>query len=597
VKKTTRRKEKPTSSPKKKERIPRDYRPLVFSLLSGLLMWCALPPLNFWPLAWVAPVGLLMLIRLKNLPGRRPYLAIYLAGFLHWMLVMHFLRLPHWTGYFGWLLISIYLGAMFPLLVGLTRVAVHRFRIGPLLAAPVVWVGMELARGYLFTGFSMALLGHTQVAWIELIQIADIFGAYGVSFVVMFAAVCIARMLPCDGQCRQLWPAIPLVGVLAVVLFYGYQRTRQTLPIGAQQRVLKVALIQGNYKTIFDNDLERSIQRNKESFADYLRRSLQARNAAPDLDLIVWPESIFTTFETLPEGQGELYLQDTIVGENVEPQPRSAWERGDYLQFVEYKNYLFEQHARKFAQQLNRPRMEKPKQQSQIAMLLGAETVHFEDRHAHRYNSAILLNPEGKLTNRYYKMHRVLFGEYIPFGNLFPWVYKLSPMGEGLTAGTEPKAIAVKGFQLSPSICFESTVPHLIRRQVVQLRAQGSPPDMLVNITNDGWFHGSNCLDLHLTCNVFRAVENRLPMLVAANTGLSASIDGNGRIDKKGPRQKSAFLISEVQTDGRTSYYQYLGDWPAVFCLAVCFLLAVMGLRDRIQNRPSDNSNDKASGD
>ena len=147
------------------------------------------------------------------------------------------------------------------------------------------------------------------------------------------------------------------------------------------------------------------------------------------------------------------------------------------------------------------------------------------------------MDPRGEITARYFKMHPVMFGEYVPLGEIIPAIYRLFPLPNGLTAGTQPAAVDVKGMIVSPSICFENTIPHLIRGHVAELARRGMSPDVLVNLTNDGWFWGSSILDLQLDCAVLRAVELRRPFLVAANTGFSAWINGNGRIMALGPRR------------------------------------------------------------
>ena len=132
----------------------------------------------------------------SELPGRRPYRALYLAGLVFWLLAIHWLRLPHPLLYIGWVgafrpISAIYL----PVFVGLSRVAVHRFALPLWLAAPIVWTGLELARAHVLTGFLMASLAHTQVNWTPLIQISDLVGEYGVDFVVMLVAACVAEVL------------------------------------------------------------------------------------------------------------------------------------------------------------------------------------------------------------------------------------------------------------------------------------------------------------------------------------------------------------------------------------------------------------------
>jgi apolipoprotein N-acyltransferase len=119
----------------------------------------------------------------------------------------------------------------------------------------------------------------------------------------------------------------------------------------------------------------------------------------------------------------------------------------------------------------------------------------------------------------------------------------------------------------------------LIRGHVTELARRGQPPDVLVNVTNDGWFWGSAMLDLHFRCSVFRAIENRKPLVVAANTGISAWIDGSGVIRARGPKRATAILIADVRPDGRASPYHLVGDVPAGLCALACGLLAILGWR------------------
>ncbi|HEY2893210.1 MAG TPA: hypothetical protein VGJ16_03330, partial [Pirellulales bacterium] len=126
------------------------------------LFWAALPPLSFAPLAWLAPIPWVLLIRSQRLSGRRPYLVLWFSSFLFQLAAFYWVTLPHWATAFGWLAMSAYLAIYFPVFIGLSRVAVHRLRVSPLVAAPVVWVGLELARAHLITGFAMGNLSHTQ---------------------------------------------------------------------------------------------------------------------------------------------------------------------------------------------------------------------------------------------------------------------------------------------------------------------------------------------------------------------------------------------------------------------------------------------------
>jgi len=108
---------------------------------------------------------------MKKLPGWKPYLAIYASAAMHWLMVLYFLTLPHPAGILGWLALSAYVSVYPVLFVGLSRTAVHRMRVPLAVAAPLVWAGLELARGYLFTGMPAILLGQSQAPWVTVIQI------------------------------------------------------------------------------------------------------------------------------------------------------------------------------------------------------------------------------------------------------------------------------------------------------------------------------------------------------------------------------------------------------------------------------------------
>ena len=524
---------------------------LALSLISGLLLWAAFPPVGLAPLAWIAPLGWLVLVRRASLPGRRPYRAIWLGSALHWLAMLVGITFAHPLNLLGWLALCFYLAFYVPLFVGLTRAAVHKLRVPLILAAPIVWTGLELLRGHLFTGFSLALLGHSQFEWTALIQLSDFLGAYGVSFLVMFVAACLTSGLPLtDGvnhgrrSRRRLWPVLWAAPAIVAALAYGNYAGGRSLSDGT----LKVALIQKSFNTRFELDLNRNL----EIFREYRDLTLATCEKHPDLDMIVWPESVFTA------NSPELIVQDPQPGDD----PSKAEKMAEYSE-------LFRARVQDAAQGLNRVWSETSPQSSQIFLLVGTET-YIEGRNPRQHNTALLITPCGDIRNRYYKMHPVMFGEYIPLANLFPWIYRLTPLPRGLTPGERPFCFDVKGVRMTPSICFESTVPHLIRRQVARLEREGTPPDVLVNISHDGWFWGSSILDFQLACAVFRSIELRKPFLVAANAGISAWIDEDGRIRKRGPRQGEAAIIASVGATSRSSWYTSYGDIPAGICLLAC---------------------------
>src|SRR4029079_11371404 len=124
---------------------------------------------------------------------------------------------------------------------------------------------------------------------------------------------------------------------------------------------------------------------------------------------------------------------------------------------------------------------------------------------------------------------------------------------------------------------YETVIPHVIRRQVTELAAAGKPPDVLVNGTNDAWIGAARELTQHLACDVFRAIETRTPLVIAANGGISAWIDHLGRIRAESPRQQADFIIADIEPSGIQSYYVRYGDWFSGACLTCCIVLAALG--------------------
>jgi apolipoprotein N-acyltransferase len=521
-------------------------------------------------LAWLAPVPWLWLIQrpggtaespssAKAQVGKPPvaplYFALWLAGFAHWLLMLEGIRLAHPALYAGWIALSAYLGVYLPAFVGLTRVAVNRLKWSVVIAAPVVWVGLELVRGHLITGFSMGLFAHTQAEFPRLIQVADLAGGYTLSFVIVLIAACIARM----AWQFTWWPVMPAGAALAATLLYGQWRLSQ-MPPAAGGPTVQVALIQGALDTVFT---ELTTERARDTFDHYRQLTTQAVHKRPNLDLVVWPESSFVVTEP-------------VIEEPLSEQPGiqlSAQELRSRLKAAQ------EDFQTVLANQAQLASANSDAEHAGTLLIVNTATVAYGAAPPRTYNAALLADRDGKVVGRYYKTHPVMFGEYIPFAAWLPWLYTITPMSGGLARGEGPTVFEVGGLRMAPNICFESTIPHLIRGQLRELDRRGTPADVLLNVTNDGWFWGTAMLDLHFRCGVFRAVENRKPLLVAANTGISTWVDGRGIIRERGDRRQPQVLFAEVQADGRISPYQYLGDWPAWLCAAFCMGMAIIAFR------------------
>jgi apolipoprotein N-acyltransferase len=247
-------------------------------------------------------------------------------------------------------------------------------------------------------------------------------------------------------------------------------------------------------------------------------------------------------------------------------------------------------------------------QMAGAGMIFGIDTLVAQKDSMQHFNSAVLSVPGNSSLRRYDKIHRMIFGEYIPLKDYLPFLKTFVPYdsGFGIAAGDRAVAFDYKDWRIAPTICFEDTVPQLMRDIVARLDAPSAgnkPVDCLVNVTNDGWFHGSAGLDQHLITALFRCVELRKPMVRAVNTGISAIIDGDGLViepdvyidaDAKPPskgrtsmrdpktgkwnRLLNAVLVDSVPLDNRSSFYLHHGDWFAAGCGVLAALAGILAV-------------------
>jgi apolipoprotein N-acyltransferase len=576
----------------------------LYGALGALLYWLALPSLDLWPLAWIAPIPWALLVRRKDLDGPRPYFSLWVVGFFFWLTALHWLRLPHPAMVLGLIGLAFYFAFYVPALIGLSRVAVHRFGWPVMLALPTVWTGLELARTYLLTGMSMGDISHTQYRWIALIQISDLAGQFGVCFVIVFVASSIARMLPCKDAVKGsrhtpcavrphdssrhtpcavqspvqredgtrsvpatlvYWPLIPAVVLLALTLGYGHWRTANVVTKPGP----RIALIQGAIDSRLQEDPAKSREQFFETYFKLTKKACdEAKARGLKLDLIVWPEIYFRT---------PLYLVDPDAAEKFEIVTSGKMTaercREEIARAIELNQLEFRGMADAF----------------QAPMLIGLDAWHYTSSNVKFFNSAAYLARNGELIGRYSKMHLVPFGEYIPLGDVLPWLYGgLTPLSGGMTPGREPEAFSLSissreaqgdTLRFAPNICYETVLSRVIRGQINRLQSQDREPDLLVNVSNDSWYGDTSELDMLLACSVFRAVECRKPYVIAANAGISASIDADGRILEKGPRYAEAVLLADIRLDPRRSFYLEYGDWPASICLIFCVFFGLAGIQ------------------
>ncbi|MFM7562854.1 MAG: apolipoprotein N-acyltransferase [Planctomycetota bacterium] len=542
------------------------------ALLGALLYGAALPPIAWSGIAWAALLPWSIIVALPRQLSWREWRWIWLAAWLLWLGLLYFIPIPHPALWLFWPLLAAYCALYIPAFIAAARWLHFRGRLPLCLAVPISWAGLEWVRGNFLTGFAMGFLSHSQFRQPLVIQVAELGGAYLLSFLLAMCAAFAARGVMLEQQLRansaeldrrqtKRSMLLQIAGVLAVFLgvcFYGAgslggfsgkltaEKKSQLKEEAAKQAGLQALVIQGSIDTTFPATREEVEQVFASQFQQYRDLTIAARKEFPEAQLVIWPETIFVQPLFLPaELEREVDAQQAA---------------------------LFEQARREFSLcfqasmgALPREDETEPACQNCLPLLTGVSAHDLQTSLS--YNSVGLIGESCEVVARYDKMHRVIVGEYLPFGEWFPWIYRFTPVGRGIAQGRAAVAMELGGVRLCPSICFESTVPHLIRRQVQELAAAGKEPDVLVNPTNDGWFFGTSCLDLHLACNVFRAVEMRRPMVVAANTGFSAWIDAQGRILEQGPRRATGYFpVSLQRSDGKPSGYRIIGDWPWLLC-------------------------------
>jgi len=511
-------------------------------------MFVIQPPVDIWWAAWLAPLPWLSVIRLKELGSKHPWHILWCAGFLHWLLAIHWLRLPHPATSIGWIVLSAYLAFYVPLFIWIARFFVHKKNISLMLAAPLAWVTCEQIRSTLLGGFTFASLGHSQWRWTLLIQSADLFSTVGISALIMLVAASLVSQ-----SIKKMVIAASIFGLL--LIYGGWRIVEEPEPMSEP---LDVLLVQGS----IDTELKHQRGSEADVTRHYDELTIQGlENVSGVLpDLIVWPETMWR-WSLLDIDPREI-LPESVVEQFVGPSDETTKISGVDRQ-RECREILEQERLQALAVYARRygTNWLVGVDKQEISPIFPSGTRNF--------NCGLFLDPDGKVRDCYEKMYPVMFGEYIPLANYFPWLYSLTPLPTGLTAGSEPVVVPIKDFQVTVNICYETALPGAVRQLVQFLQNKHTKPDVLVNLTNDGWFWGSSELDMHLASAVFRAVEVRTPVVIAANTGFSAWIDGSGRLLARGPRRSTGTIRALVQPDGRQSLWLFWGNLPAWGCVAV----------------------------
>ena len=559
--------------------LPSRRRVLAVAVLGGLGLYAATrwAPLTFLALpavAWLVtrPLGTPWLYRASLACG----LCLFVPG-LWWIHLSD--PAAAWPGA---LLLATYCALYLPLSVWGARTLHHRWGLPAWLALPVAWTAGEFVRLEFLDGFGWLLVAHNFHGWIWLIQVADLGGAYAVSFVVVLVATAFASASDGDltdaavfrRSCRTVGVAM---AVLAATIVYGQVRLAQA-DFGEGPRVI---LVQTDAPQAMRNVGDGAM----------LEHALDVTYGPAFRlpgDLFVWPETAYPSnaswgpfrIGAVAEGLDDLGIDRVRIARRAALMDRPPEPDAEFGAVV---RELIARNDRDIRDGLIARGIGKP-------ILIGAVRHVFAPPAAGYYNSALLYVPGHTGPVGWYdKVHLVPFGEYVPLERWFPWLMALTPFHPGpdfgLDAGTSLRGIHWANpdgpdLHLGCLVCFEDTVPAIARGIVANEDADGTPIDVLLAIGNDGWFAHDGWFPgnvekwYHQASAVFRCVELRIPMGRVTNTGVTSMIDGNGRVAElltvDGKANGVAGAINPVvPTDPRGSLYLLVGEWLGSLCTAV----------------------------
>ncbi len=511
--------------------------PFFPALASGGLLSLSFPATQWSQLAWIALIPLLT--TMKNASPSRAFkmgLAMGMAHFLsliYWILptLRIYGNLPVVLAFPVLFLLVCYL-ALYPALfcLILSRQAAKNTAITfmPIKAA-LLWVALEFTRARLFTGFPWGLAGYSQYLQTSLIQIADITGVYGISFIIVLVNATLAmawhhlrsrRNGPKPGKAQPLSLALVtwvllVVLILAGMIAYGRGRLSTVEKAMAHAPRRLISVVQGNIPQAAKWD-DAYKKQTVETYCQLSRELAKVRTP----DLIIWPETALPFYYTWEKGMSDV-VNDCI-------------------------------------------------RQCNTWFIIGSPAFSLYGENDYQFfNRAYMLTPQATVSASYDKIHLVPFGEYVPFGNYLTFLDKLTSQAGDFSPGpTNAPPLTFKENHAGILICFEIIFPELTSAVVK------NGADLLVTMTNDAWFGRTSAPLQHFSMAVFRAMENRRAVARSANTGISGFIDPGGRIIAATTLFEETTLTQSLPCLQSMSFYTTHGDLFAWFCLLATALFA-----------------------
>lgn len=507
--------------------VLKDKNALLLPVISGVFLVLSFPPFNLYPLAWISLVPLLLAIEDRN--TKKTFYSglvtgsVYYLGTVYWVFHSMYVygHVPAVASLCLLILLCFYLSLYTGVFSVLFKLIYIRLHLPAVIVAPVLWVTLEYARTYIITGFPWSLIGYSQYSFLPLIQISDITGVYGISFIVsainglIFDLIRLRKTGLSDEVPRRyvISGAIALALIMIASLFYGSAKLKYI----DQGSNVTVTVLQGN----IDQDKKWDRNHQREVVDTYKNLTLAAASEKPDL--VVWPES------ALPFIFGH---DEDLTNEISDLQ-----------------------------KQIN------------SHMLIGSVLIKSSGKGKSLLsNSVIMLSPGTDSIEVYDKIHLVPFGEYVPLGNLFPFVKKLVTAIGDFDQGKDVIVMNTPFAKIGNLICYEIAFPGLVRKFI------DNGANLIVTVTNDAWFGRTSAPYQHFSMAVFRAIENRVPVARSANTGISGFIDSRGRIMQKSDIFVKASLTGEISIGNEKSFYTGYGDVFAYACVIMALIMVLTGI-------------------
>ncbi|MBW2021262.1 MAG: apolipoprotein N-acyltransferase [Deltaproteobacteria bacterium] len=501
----------------------------VMAAFWGLLFAAVFPPSPFGWLAWISLAPLFKLVENKECRTAFglgwTWGVAHFVALIYWIVIAvgHYGKMSFITAIAAVLLLAIYL-AIYPALF-CSLVVLLKDTKSASVWIPFSWVALEYGRAKLLTGFPWCLTGYSQYNHPLLIQVAAIFGVYGLSFAIILVnwycyKVFLARN---NHSLRQLIQSSLFTFLcVAVILWFGYQQLHPSIiPTQRKETSLRVAIVQPS----IDQSLKWDTRFQNKTMELYETLTRAAASSNPDL--VIWPETATPFFFQANEPMAKRVVA--------------------------------------LSQELNCP------------ILFGSPAYEESESNTRYYNRAYLLKPDGSMPQYYDKVHLVPFGEYVPLARVLSFVGKLVPGAGSFSPGSSFRPIEFHGSRFGVMICFEAIFPEISRTE----KRQGA--EFFVNLTNDAWFGKTSAPYQHLAMTVFRAVENRVPLVRAANTGFSAIIDPYGRIKAKSRLFTKEVLVGKITVSSThaSTFYERYGDLFAKAALLISFSVFIIALVQR----------------